>query len=28
VEDGLKVIDQVVDHAIKLIRSERTSHAP
>ena len=28
VEDGLKVIDQIADHAIKLIRGEPTNHAP
>jgi molybdopterin adenylyltransferase len=28
VEDGLKVLDQIVDHAIKLLRNETTSHAP
>jgi molybdenum cofactor synthesis domain-containing protein len=27
VEDGLKVLDQIVDHAVKLIRDEKTSHA-
>jgi molybdenum cofactor synthesis domain-containing protein len=27
VEDGLKVIDQIADHAVKLIRGEATSHA-
>ena len=26
VEDGLKVIDQIADHAVKLIRGESTSH--
>jgi molybdopterin adenylyltransferase len=26
VEDGLKVIDQIADHAIKLIRGEQTTH--
>src|SRR3954469_22995944 len=26
VEDGLKVIEQVADHAVKLIRGESTSH--
>jgi len=26
VEDGLKVVDQIADHAIKLIRGESTSH--
>jgi molybdenum cofactor biosynthesis protein B len=26
VEDGLKVIEQVTDHAVKLIRGEPTSH--
>ena len=26
VEDGLKVIDQIVDHAVKLIRGEPTGH--
>ena len=28
VEDGLKVIGEIVDHAVKLIRGEQTSHAP
>jgi molybdopterin adenylyltransferase len=28
VEDGLKVIEQIADHAVKLIRSEPTSHRP
>ena len=28
VEDGLKVLDGIVDHAVKLIRGERTDHAP
>ena len=28
VEDGLKVLDEIVDHAVKLIRGDRTSHAP
>ena len=28
VEDGLKVIDQIADHAVKLIRGEATSHRP
>ena len=27
VEDGLKVLDGIVDHAVKLIRGEPTSHA-
>lgn len=27
VEDGLKVLDGIVDHAVKLIRGEQTSHA-
>jgi molybdenum cofactor synthesis domain-containing protein len=27
VEDGLKVLEQIVDHAVKLIRSEPTAHA-
>jgi len=27
VEDGLKVLDEIVDHAVKLIRGEHTSHA-
>ena len=27
VEDGLKVLDRIVDHAVKLIRGERTDHA-
>jgi molybdopterin adenylyltransferase len=26
VEDGLKVIEQIADHAVKLIRGEQTSH--
>src|SRR3954471_3052092 len=26
VEDGLKVIEQIVDHAVKLIRGEQTTH--
>jgi molybdenum cofactor synthesis domain-containing protein len=26
VEDGLKVIEQIADHAVKLIRGEHTSH--
>ena len=28
VEDGLKVLEQVVDHAVNLIRGESTSHEP
>jgi molybdenum cofactor synthesis domain-containing protein len=28
VEDGLKVLEQIADHAIKLIRGEQTSHQP
>jgi molybdenum cofactor synthesis domain-containing protein len=28
VEDGLKVVEQIADHAIKLIRGEQTSHQP
>ena len=28
VEDGLKVIEQIADHAIKLIRGEPTTHQP
>lgn len=27
VEDGLKVLDGIVEHAVKLIRGEQTSHA-
>jgi molybdopterin adenylyltransferase len=27
VEDGLKVIEQIADHAVKLIRGENTSHS-
>lgn len=27
VEDGLKTIEPILDHAVKLIRDERTSHA-
>jgi molybdenum cofactor synthesis domain-containing protein len=27
VEDGLKVLDRIVDHAVKLVRGETTSHA-
>lgn len=27
VEDGLKVLDELVDHAVKLLRSEKTEHA-
>jgi molybdopterin adenylyltransferase len=27
VEDGLKVLNEIVDHAIKLIRGEHTTHA-
>lgn len=27
VEDGLKVLEQIADHAVKLIRDEPTSHA-
>jgi molybdopterin adenylyltransferase len=28
VEDGLKVVEQIAEHAIKLIRGEATSHQP
>lgn len=28
VEDGLKVLDDIADHAVKLIRGEQTTHAP
>jgi molybdopterin adenylyltransferase len=28
VEDGLTVIEHVVDHAVKLIRGDATSHQP
>jgi molybdenum cofactor synthesis domain-containing protein len=27
VDDGLRVLDEVVDHAVKLLRSEKTEHA-
>jgi molybdopterin adenylyltransferase len=27
VEDGLRVLDELVDHAVKLLRSEKTEHA-
>jgi molybdopterin adenylyltransferase len=27
VEDGLKVLDEIVNHSVKLIRGEKTSHA-
>src|SRR4051812_10313061 len=28
VEDGVKVLEQIADHAVKLIRGEATSHQP
>ena len=27
-EDGLQVVEQIVDHAVKLIRGEPTTHQP